>query len=94
MPSFSFAPRDAGTEGHHHIALSLTPGMEAHISPTVPGYRGDGIYSEMRHDNGSAQSGATVTITGQNQCNVDNNVETIQNVCIFRSIVVTISTRT
>jgi hypothetical protein len=25
------------------------------------------------------QTGATVTITGQNQCNVDNNVETIQN---------------
>ena len=26
------------------------------------------------------QTGSTVTITGQNQCNVDNNVETIQNV--------------
>jgi hypothetical protein len=28
------------------------------------------------------QSGATVTITGQGQCNVDNNVETIQNIKI------------
>jgi hypothetical protein len=28
------------------------------------------------------QTGATVTITGQNQCNVDNNVETIQNIHI------------
>lgn len=28
------------------------------------------------------QSGATVTITGQNQCNVDNSVETIQNIKI------------
>jgi hypothetical protein len=28
------------------------------------------------------QSGATVTITGQDQCNVDNNVETIQNIKI------------
>jgi hypothetical protein len=26
------------------------------------------------------QTGSTVVITGQNQCNVDNNVETIQNV--------------
>ena len=30
----------------------------------------------------AAQSGATVTITGQNQCNVDNAVETIQNIKI------------
>ncbi len=28
-------------------------------------------------------TGATVTITGQNQCNVDNNVETIQNISEF-----------
>lgn len=28
------------------------------------------------------ESGATVTITGQGQCNVDNNVETIQNIKI------------
>jgi hypothetical protein len=27
-------------------------------------------------------SGTSITITGQNQCNVDNNVETIQNVTI------------
>ena len=27
-------------------------------------------------------TGATVTVTGQNQCNVDNNVETIQNIKI------------
>jgi phage tail sheath gpL-like len=27
-------------------------------------------------------TGASVTITGQNQCNVDNNVETIQNIKI------------
>lgn len=30
----------------------------------------------------AAQNGSTVTITGQNQCNVDNSVETIQNMKI------------
>lgn len=30
----------------------------------------------------AAISGATVTVTGQNQCNVDNAVETIQNIKI------------